>query len=144
MTLVEVMLVVFIIGLVSGLVVMTLPSNPSPEVKAARDFSQALARAQDQAALTGQPVGVVVTDRGYSMRMWRVGRWDYIDGGAVLSRGVRLNIVGERAEGVPEDWPDLVIDPGGAVDGAVFNIRGRRDQLKLTLDASGEVRLETY
>lgn len=143
MTLVEVMLVVFIIGLVSGLVVMTMPRNPSPEVATARAFSQTLARAQDQAALTGQPVGIVLGPRAYSMRIWRVGRWDYADGGATLKRGVRLNMQRDRGEDTPEGWPDLVIDPSGTVDGAIFNIRGRRDTIQLILDPSGEVQFAT-
>ena len=42
MTLVEVMLVVFIVGLVAGVAVMTLPDRPAPHERALRDLGQAV------------------------------------------------------------------------------------------------------
>ncbi|MCF6328928.1 MAG: GspH/FimT family pseudopilin [Henriciella sp.] len=143
MTLIEVMMVVFIIGLMTGLVVLTLPPRASAEQQAARAFAQVLTQAQDQAVLSGQPVGIILKDDHYTVRIWRAERWEYMRGGAQLERGVKLRMDRVRGVETPEGWPDLVFDPTGVSDGASFRLRGRNEQITLTLDASGEVQLET-
>ena len=71
MTLVEVMAVLFIVGLTAGIVTLTLPENPSDEEASAQAFARVLTDAQDRAIMTGQPVGLNLTERGYMLVQWR-------------------------------------------------------------------------
>lgn len=143
MTLIEVMMVVFIIGLATGLVVLTLPPRATPEEAAAKTFSSVLTRAQDQAILSGQPVGLLLGEEGYSLLAWRGEQWDRVRGGAELARGLTLQIDDRREQVLADGWPDLVFDPTGVSDGAMFQLRGRKARIDITLLASGEVQLET-
>ena len=49
MTLVEVLMVVFIVGLTAGIVTLTIPQRPTQEQASAQAFATVLRDAQDQA-----------------------------------------------------------------------------------------------
>jgi len=144
MTLIEVMMVVFIIGLATGLVVLTLPPNPTPEQSDARVFAQNLSTAQDQAILSGQPVGLFLHRDGYTLQSWRAGRWEPVNGGANLSRGTQLDFRGGEREAPPEGWPHYIFDPTGVSLGADFQVRGRSERIDIVVNTNGEVQVETH
>lgn len=140
MSIIEVLMVVFIIGLTAGIVTLTIPQRPTEEQASAQAFAQVLRDAQDRAILSGQPTGIRLSETGYAFVQWRRERWNPQGRPEVLPR--RLNIV-RRTEQVdaPESWPDIIFDPTGIVEPAEFELRGRGARFDITLQETGEVRL---
>ncbi|MCJ9430049.1 type II secretion system minor pseudopilin GspH [Kordiimonas marina] len=74
-TLIEVMVVIVIVGLMTGMVMFTLmPHRASLEDDATRLVGR-LAAARRSAVLEGQSVGLQVSDSGYRFLRYRRGRW---------------------------------------------------------------------
>ena len=142
MTLVEVMLVVFIIGLVSTLVVLTMPERPTPERRAAQSLSALLYQAQDRAILTGQPIGLEVNETGYALSVWDGAEWTNILSAKNWPSGVEVEMVGMVETTRPDHWPDILLDPTGTQDAALFRFRGRYEVLEMGLMEGGDVQIE--
>lgn len=140
MTLVEVMAVLFIIGLTAGLVTLTLPERPSEEQASAQAFARVLREAQDHAIMAGQPVGLKLNERGYTLYQWRREGWRPQTGGAVLPRGVDITRQSDAPE-APDLWPELIFDPTGIVQPTEFQLRARGVRIDITLAETGEVTL---
>jgi len=63
-TLVELMMVIFVVGIMAGLVVMTVGSNTARELKKdATRMQQLLVMAQDEAEFSGREIGFFIDDR---------------------------------------------------------------------------------
>lgn len=140
MTLVEVMTVLFIIGLTAGLVTLTLPNRPTAEQASAQAFARVLREAQDQAIMAGQPVGLKLNDQGYALVQWRRDFWRPQRGAVILPRGMDIDFQTEE-QARPEGWPEIVFDPTGIVQPVEFQLRARGVRIDITLVESGEVRL---
>lgn len=140
MTLVEVMAVLFIIGLTAGLVTLTLPDRPSEEQASAQAFARVLRESQEQAIMAGQPVGLKLQDQGYALFQWRRDVWRPRSGAVVLPRGMNIHYQTTERVG-PEGWPEIVFDPTGIVQPAEFQLRARGVRIDIVLEESGEVRL---
>lgn len=140
MTLVEVMTVLFIIGLTAGLVTLTLPQRPTEEQASAQAFARVLTEAQEQAIFAGQPIGLRLTERGYSLVQWRQDGWRSTRVAERLPRRLNLTVTSEQPPR-PEVWPDLVFDPTGIVEPTAFELQGRGTRIEIALSESGEVRL---
>ncbi len=132
-------MVVFIMGLATGLVVLTLPPRASPEQAAAKTFAATLNQAQDRAILSGQSVGLRLNSRGYELTEWRAGQWVPLRTNERLGRGLSLVRRDDFGSLRAEDWPDLIFDPTGVVEGISFDLRGRGDELVITVQADGDV-----
>ncbi|MEM7328914.1 MAG: GspH/FimT family pseudopilin [Pseudomonadota bacterium] len=140
MTLVEVMTVLFIIGLTAGLVTLTLPERPTEEQASAQAFARVLREAQEHAIMAGQPVGLKLNDRGYAMLQWRRDGWRPQRGAVILPRGMDIQF--QTTDRVaPEGWPEIVFDPTGIVQPTSFQLRARGVRIDIMLEESGEVRL---
>ena len=140
MTLVEVLMVVFIVGLTAGIVTLTIPQRPTQEQASAQAFAQVLRDAQDQAIMTGQPVGLRFSDTGYVLVQWQRERW--LVRGRPEQLPPRLDIVPQKdLTERPDGWPDFVFDPTGIVEPATFELRGRGARIDISLNALGEVSL---
>lgn len=141
MTIVEVLMVVFIIGLTAGIVTLTIPQRPTEEQAGAQAFARVLREAQDQAILSGQPIGLRLNERGYTLVQWRLERWLPYGAPTVLPR--QFDIVQQEDPAAittkPENWPDLVFDPTGIVEMAEFQLRGRGIRIDVNLVETGEV-----
>lgn len=154
MSLVEVLVVVFIIGLASAMVVLTLPERRSPQAQLIDHMRQTLVRAQDQAVLSGQPVGLFVSEKGYSAAIWQAEGWQAIPGAEVafpISVDVETRINDEtirrnvRERGASEEtapYPDLVFDPTGLAQVADIRLRARGERIDIRLDETGEITVE--
>lgn len=140
MTLVEVMTVLFIVGLTAGLVTLTLPQRPTEEQASAQAFATVLRDAQEQAIFAGQPVGLKLNERGYALMRWRRNGWRPQGRATLLPRNMDISVETE-ARAQPENWPELVFDPTGIVQPAEFQLRARGVRIDITLEESGEVRL---
>lgn len=141
MTIVEVLMVVFIIGLTAGIVTLTIPQRPTEEQAGAQAFARVLREAQDQAILSGQPIGLRLTERGYTLVQWRLEQWLPYGAPTLLPR--QFDIVQQEDPAAitakPDNWPDLVFDPTGIVEMAEFQLRGRGIRIDVNLIETGEV-----
>lgn len=140
MTLVEVMTVLFIIGLTAGLVTLTLPQRPTEEQASAQAFARVLSEAQEQAIFAGQPIGLQLTERGYSLVQWRQDGWRPTKLAERLPSRLSVDVTSEQSPR-PDIWPDLVFDPTGIVEPTAFELRGRGTRIEIELLETGEVRL---
>ncbi|MEO1662132.1 MAG: GspH/FimT family pseudopilin [Pseudomonadota bacterium] len=138
MTLVEVMAVLFIVGLTAGIVTLTLPKNPSEEEASAQAFARVLSDAQDRAIMAGQPVGLNLTERGYMLVQWRQDFWRPVGRPVILPTRMGIEVQTERPDG-PENWPEIVFDPTGIVQPAEFQLRARGVRIDISLTEAGEV-----
>ena len=140
MTLVEVMTVLFIIGLTAGLVTLTLPQRPTQEQASAQAFARVLTEAQEQAIFAGQPVGIKLNDRGYSLVQWRRDGWRPAGRPEILPNRLSIELQTERPPR-PETWPEMVFDPTGIIEPDAFQLQGRGVRIDIALTETGEVNL---
>ena len=85
-TLLEVLLVLTLMALVATSMVLTFSStNPSEQLeRQALRFKIAMTMAADRALLTGQELGLMVTDEGYQFLEWKEAEWRPIAGDKAL------------------------------------------------------------
>lgn len=84
-SLMEILVVVFIIALASTAVVMSLP-EPTPNAdKKARSLATDLTRASREAIMSGVPIALFVETDGYTFQSYRTGSW------SPIGRTTRLN-----------------------------------------------------
>ena len=100
-TLIELMVVLFIIGLVAGAVVLSLPGDSAALSEDADRFAARVAAARDEAVVSARPIAVWIAPSGYGFdtrqdRQWvplnahaRQSRLEAGDGGADRGRGGR-------------------------------------------------------
>lgn len=75
-TLLEIMLVIFLIGLASAGVVQTFATASEPPAKkAAQDFLTRFAQFKDRAGIEGQTLGVLIDPPGYQFMQRHHGQW---------------------------------------------------------------------
>lgn len=138
-TLVELMVVVTLIGLMSTLVVLSLPDS-RPTLSGETDrFAARLLRAREEAVITGQTVEVTVAPEGYSFARRRGGE--------------RLPLVetpfgpvaweAETRVSGPETEPlRVVFDSTGASEPAELLLQRDDRTMRVSVDAAGEVRVD--
>ena len=138
-TLVELMVVVTIIGLMSGLVVLSLPDGrPSLSTEAER-FGARLLRAREEAVMSGRAVEVGVTPEGYDFTQSRGGeRRPLTDGPFGPERWEPDTEVSGGAGPTP---PPLVFDPTGGADPVEVVFQRGGERLRVSVDSAGEVRV---
>ena len=87
-TLLEIMLVIFLIGLASAGVVQTFATDSeSPAKKAAQDFLTRFAQFKDRAVIEGQTLGVLIDPPGYQFMQRRYGQWLPVSCDPVIGTG---------------------------------------------------------
>jgi general secretion pathway protein H len=136
-TLVEIMVVVFLIGLASAAVILSLPGDASKLRDQADRLAARIASARDSAVLTSRPIAVWLRPSGYGFEERRDGVWQAASGkslaqvqwtsGATLALGTaREARVSFDVTGLPSSPLDIKLQQGDA------NIR-------VTISAAGEV-----
>ncbi len=160
-TLIELLIVMAILASVSLAVVMNAPTARPPAQEAAERFAFALTVADDAAAISGQPLRLVVADNTYFFERYGAGEWTPVPLGklpavTILPPGVAFTLATEspvkdneerllsrEAEEAGRDENDerriVMIDPAGlpATVNAVFS--GPRRRWVVRRDAMGEV-----
>jgi len=104
-TLVEIMIVVFIIALMSTLVVMNLPAGKPGAIRSADALYRDLNRAAREAIVSGEPVALAVEGSAYRFERYRAGHWSPTGGvagtpGTSAPGGLVLEVLAEE-EGRP-------------------------------------------
>lgn len=138
MTLIEVLTVVFVVGLMSSIVVLTAPKEAPPERKFTDLLASSLEGAMDRAILSGVPVALRVTENAVYLEEWREAGWSRIDRSEnkISGRFVAQMIEPIRGE---DEKAGLVCDPTGWVSPAFFRVTGRKERWDIIVQESGEV-----
>jgi general secretion pathway protein H len=140
-TLIEILMVVFIIGLSSSLVIMSLPERVSGLQQDAFVLQRDVDALANRAILTGIPHALEFNGRAYEGRAHQAGKWVSILGlRREISRDVALRVKG----GGPLSGTKarIVFDPTGAPTGAQLSLsaRGERFDIALNNNMSEQVR----
>lgn len=145
-SLVEILVVLTLIGLMTGVAFLTLRPNSDPARSAAEQLLLDLSQAETLAVTRGEFIGIRVRPDGYDFLAYTGGDWVELTGrrnlsGRALAEGVTLRLPGQATAG-GVDLPNYWFDPTGANDRARLEIRtdeafwqidiGRRDGLRLT------------
>lgn len=142
MTLVEVMLVVFIVGLVAGVVVMTLPARQDPHEKAADDLGRAIRDIQDMSILTGETFALLASEDTVSLQKWDGFEWQPAGRKLTsLPEGVDIQLLhpDKRPGQDGKRGRMLVFDPLGVTEPANVVISYGMFQQTLRIEPDGEV-----
>ena len=113
-SLVEMMVVLFIIGLLAGVVVMAMPGDAQMLRGEAERFAARTIAARDEAITAAAPVALVVSNAGYYFEQRGEGQWLPLDGAgtgpATWERGTAATVTGSGRT-------RIVFDPVGLASG---------------------------
>lgn len=134
-TLLEVLTVVFIMGLVTSLVVIALPEPEQDLQTEARRLERTIDQLQDRAILTGAVHALDLTASNYQVTRWQAGTWTPLPGFShEFPGGVVANISG-RQEAGSSGWR-LLFDPVGLPFQSQINLIGRGERVELNYSAA--------
>lgn len=150
-SLVEMMVVLFLMGLLAGVVVLSLPGDASALREEAERFAARTVAARDEAISGARPVAVVVGRAGYYFEQRRDGAWLPLDparfGLVAWKDGTVASVSGAVGEGAkPGALPErqrLVFDPVGLA-GSEARVRLARgaDALAVSVARDGTVKID--
>lgn len=87
-SLIELVMSLFILGLVSGVIMLTLPSRESQEQSEADRLAAGLSAASNYSILSGQVIGAAVSETGYRFFRLVRGQWSHLDSEPLGSRAL--------------------------------------------------------
>lgn len=138
-TLVELMVVIFIIGLASAAVVMTAGSSDRGARNEAEQLAARMAAIRDQAILQSRSMAVWVRPSGYGFETRSEGKWTPLSQAPFATtdwrRGTRVQLGGARQMRVAFDSTGL---PSTA---ATIGLKRDDATVIVNLDATGDVRV---
>ena len=153
-SLIELMVVLFVMGLLAALVVLSLPGDERVLRDEAERFAARTVAARDEAISGARPVAVVVGKAGYYFEQRRDNGWQALDparfGLVGWKEGTSASVVGGTAAGdaatgqaAAAERQRLVFDPVGLAssDARVRLARGNR-ALAVTVARDGSVKLD--
>ena len=148
-TLIELMVTLFVIGLIAGAVVMTLPGDGAALSEDADRFAARVAAARDEAVIGVRPVGVWVAPSGYGFEQRSHGQWGAITGRGFPDtnwrEGTRASVEHDEATLSPVELgrSRIVFDTTGLpnIPATIILTRGE-DQMAVKIGATGEVSRE--
>lgn len=161
-TLIEMLLTVFLIGLVTGIAVLNVQQDGNDIAKLeARRFAALVTHLQDESTLMGFPMGIEVSQNENRYRFWLLeDEWGLIERQEVLrEREVPSNVElsidllqrnqqktdddkqdeiqeqdseTEKSKGPPQNM--LLVEPGGLIRPFIASFRGDSQVFRVTLD----------
>ncbi len=150
-SLVEMMVVLFVMGLLAGVVVLSLPGDSKVLREEAERFAARTVAARDEAISGARPVAVVVGTAGYYFEQRRDGGWQPLDPGrfglVAWKEGTAASVAGAASEaaqpGAAPERQRLVFDPVGlsSSEARVRLARGK-DALAVSVARDGTVKLD--
>lgn len=138
-TLVELMVVLFLIGIAAAAVVMTVPAG-DPLGDQADAFATGLARARDEAILGTRTIEVTVTPQGYGFTRQHFGDWQ-----PLRERPFGNRLWDERTQPQLPRGRDQIsfrFDPTGAAVPNSLTLTHDRASIEIRVDAAGKVRMD--
>ncbi|GAB3345122.1 GspH/FimT family pseudopilin [Marilutibacter aestuarii] len=137
-TLVELMVVLFIIGLAGAAVAMTAPGRDPLREQADR-FAARLALARDEAILGTRTIEVTATSQGYGFSRRQFEGWQALHappfGNVLWEDGVRARLPRN------DERQRFQFDPTGAALPRSLRLEHEADGLTVEVDAAGKVRV---
>lgn len=116
-TLVELLIAIFILGVATSVVVLNAPSAGQSVEREAKRLAARLKAASDEAVTTGTVVGFVASPSSYRFERYRDGAWEAIDsrilGEWFLESEITLEINLEQSAGLKAN--DRIISGGGSI-----------------------------
>lgn len=142
-SLVEVLAAVFIVGLMSSLVVLTIPRGSPPERQFANALQNTIRESIDRSIIRGAPVAIDIDNNLISVRDWKRSDWN-------TDQNLKIRIDGKIVAQQIEPYdpyrdaskPELICDPTGLVSPAIFSITGRTERWDVIVTESGDVLLD--
>lgn len=138
-TLVEMMVVTFLVALLAAAVMLTLPGSGSLPREVDR-FAARLDHARDEAIIGMRAVRVVVDAAGYRFERQHLGQWELLRDGPFepvpWSDGTRPELVSDQPLSFVFDLQ------GGAGGAAALAFTDGRERLRVAVDPDGEVHVE--
>ncbi|MNE15599.1 Type II transport protein GspH [compost metagenome] len=130
-TLVELMVVIFIIGVAAGAVVLSMPEpRPTLAVEAER-FAARLTLAREEAVMTNRPVALRADAAGYGFESFDGAVWTPLTGVlAPKAWGEGAAVAGAAR---------TVFDPTGGADAASVRLEREGQAVTVAIDGAGEV-----
>lgn len=139
-SLIELMVVIFIIGLAAGAVVLTMPSGDRRAHEEAERFAARVAAARDMAIIERRPVRLWVTQSGYGFERREGCQWAPAVGDTLETQDWSGDVSAQTAEG---GQARRVFDPTG-MPSAPLEIRLGRgsSEAHVHVEGTGNVRVE--
>ena len=155
-TLTEILVVVFIMGLAAGSVVLALPESRSGLHDEALAFAARMELAAQESVMTGEIVGVTVSDADYGFYRYRRGRWlamgrdssfapaRWSDGTAVFieREGTALDKLAGSENRPDRIIPAIRFEPIGAATPFSVILSDEDEEFRITGDAAGTITFE--
>lgn len=151
-TLVEMLVVLVIIGLVTGAAVLTLPTHGGSLRTDALKLAARAKLAAEDSIFSGTPTGLGVTGAGYAFYRMREGRWEEIEGEPAFMPVIwRAGVVAtvsrdDGARHVPSDRavpaPGVVFDPTGLATRFTVGLAEGADRYVIAGTATGKIAVE--
>lgn len=123
-TLIEMMVVIFLVGLLAGVVVLSTPGEQAAVRDDADRFALHVAAARDEAVLRSQPIALWISPSGYGFEGREAGAWRPIDTPPLAAAdwrsgtSARIPAEGQRlvfdSVGLPSEAIAIAIEQGGA------------------------------
>ncbi len=120
-TLIELMVVLFIIGLVAGAVVLSLPGDSAALSEDADRFAARVAAARDEAVVSARPIAVWIAPSGYGFDARQDRQWVPLNARTLANRDWKPGTVA-RIEG---EAADVAAPPGTDAAAAAAPSRAR-------------------
>lgn len=146
-SLIEMLVVLFVMGLLAGIVVLSLPGDERVLREEAERFAARTVAARDEAIAGARPVAVVVGRAGYYFEQRQDGGWRPLDparfGLVAWKDGTTAGVAGDGAMSAEADRQRLVFDPVGLASGDA-RVRLARDSRALTVSVArdGSVKID--
>ncbi len=145
-TLVELMVVLVIIGLVSGVAVLAMPPGISPADERARAFLAKARFAAEESILTGRPTGILVDQSGYSFRKRVAGTWQPLEHSRIFNRvdltgavTISLDVVGGLSSGSQPGMPQIRFSPLGEASRIEVRFADGQDRVLIRIGEAGTI-----
>lgn len=151
LSLIEIMVALFIVGLASSFVVLSLPRSPTPLIEVRVILERLFEDQRVEAILGGVPRGLLIEDHEVSVLVFRGGEWRSPTGlrdeaRIELHPETELTIEGEDAPvfqtTIDEDAPiepDVWFDPSGFATASNMELVWREQSLGFEIRSNGEV-----
>ncbi len=138
-TLVELLIVIGILGLLTSLVVLSIPGGSGALETDAQRFAAKTAALRDNAILQSRPMAVQVTASGYSFLQRRDGSWDVLEDKPFSSTNWSAGVT----TATREDGPLLISFESTGLPSESVNVdlRFEEQQRRIAIAPMGDVKL---
>lgn len=149
-TLIELLVVVSIMSILSAMVVLSMPSDAKPLRRGVEALAAQLQYAHQESVLSGQPIGLRISNAGYHFLRREGGVWSAGDAeNSTVFRnwpsaeGVRIKIegqfVGLKQSNDADELPSVVFDPTGMVTPFELELSGDDLLFIISVEQGGDV-----